>query len=192
MGRDEQTIVFTIGHGARSLDELVAVLRSGGVLRVVDVRAHPGSRRYPWFGRGALERSLPENGIDYDWRGGVLGGRRTPSPTSRHGAWREPGFRAYADHTDTASFRTEVDRLVEDARRGARDAVMCAETLWWRCHRRLIADALVCRGAHVIHLLSPSSRQAHVLSAIARKGDDGWPVWDVGALPGMTSPSARR
>jgi uncharacterized protein (DUF488 family) len=178
-------IVFTIGHGARSLDELVAVLRAAGAERVLDVRAFPASRRHPQFGRAALEESLPREGIGYEWRGDVLGGRRRSVGRSRHGAWREPAFRAYADHTDSRAFRAAIERIVEDAQAGARDAVMCAETLWWRCHRRLVSDALVVRGMRVLHLLSVTSTQAHALSDIARVGEDGWPVWDVGVLSGI-------
>lgn len=185
MGEPERAIIFTIGHGARSLAELVDVLRTGAVTRVVDVRAFPGSRRHPQMGRQALTESLPAHGIAYDWRGEALGGRRRLGERSRHGAWREPAFRAYADHTDSALFRAAVERLADDARAGARDVILCAETLWWRCHRRLISDALVVRGVRVVHLLGPTSRQEHALSEMARVGDDGWPVWDVGVLPGL-------
>jgi len=176
-------LVFTVGHGARPLRELVDVLLAAGVGRVVDVRRFPGSRRHPHFARAALEESLPAAGIAYAFAGDVLGGRRSTSGASRHGAWREPAFRAYADHMDTPEFRAAVLALLNEARAGPAPAILCAETLWWRCHRRLVSDALVARGARVVHLLSTTSRQEHALSPMARLGDDGWPVYDVGCLP---------
>jgi uncharacterized protein (DUF488 family) len=170
--------IFTVGHGSRSLDELVATLKDAGVVRLVDVRRFPGSRRFPHFGRDALAEALPRAGIAYDFRGDALGGRRrAPAAPSRHPAWREPAFRAYADYTDTAPFREAIVALEEDAVREA-SAFMCAERLWWQCHRRLIADALALRGAEVVHLLGPGERQAHALHPDVRVGEDGWPVYD--------------
>lgn len=131
----------------------------------------------------ALRLSLPDLGVAYEWWGDDLGGRRRTradgGPT-RHPAWRVDAFRNYADYTDTPPFRDAVVRL-EDAAGGPPLAVMCAETLWWRCHRRLIADALVVRGDDVVHLFDVNSRQAHRLPPTLRVGDDGWPVYDVGA-----------
>lgn len=181
-------LVFTVGHGARTLEELVAVLESAHIKRVIDVRAFPGSRRHPQFGRAALAESLSALGIAYEWRGDVLGGRRRPRGTTRHPAWHNEAFRAFADALDAAPMRAGIEMLLHDARRGARDAIMCSETVWWRCHRWLVSDALVARGARVIHLLSPTQHVEHKLSEMARIGDDGWPVWDVGALPGLVSP----
>ena len=171
---------FTVGHGNRSTEELVATLRSAGVERLVDVRRYPGSRRHPHMAEEALRRSLPDLDIVYDWRGDVLGGRREPRPASetRHPAWREPPFRGYADFTDTDEYRGAIEAL-EDSPGPL--AVMCAETLWWRCHRRLIADSLAVRGHEVVHLLGPHRSQQHRLPPTARVGDDGWPVYDVGA-----------
>lgn len=177
-----QTRLFTVGHGTRTLEELVAVLASATVARVVDVRRFPGSRRHPQFGRDALAASLPAHGIAYDFRGEILGGRRAPSPSSRHCAWREPAFRGYADHMDTTAFRAALATLLADARREPL-AIMCAETLWWRCHRRLISDALVAQGARVTHLLSATSTQEHVHAPDLVRVDAGWPVYDVGCLP---------
>jgi uncharacterized protein (DUF488 family) len=180
-------LVFTRGHGACSLDELVEVLESAQVKRVLDVRAFPGSRRHPQFGRVALEESLPARGIAYEWRGDVLGGRRRPGKSTRHPAWKDEAFRAYADALDQPPMRAAIEKIVDEATRGARDAVMRSETVWWRCHRWLISDALVVRGARVVHLHSPTSRAEHKLSQMARIDDDGWPVWDVGFLPGIVS-----
>jgi uncharacterized protein (DUF488 family) len=174
-------VLYSVGHGNRSLDELVATLAGAGVGRLVDVRRFPGSRRHPQFGRAALEAELPGQGIAYDWRGDALGGRRQPGESaSRHPAWRDPAFRAYADHSDTDEFRHAVSDLLDAAATDPPVAVMCAETLWWRCHRRLIADAATVRGATVVHLLGPGRSQAHVLHPSLRVGDDGWPVYDVG------------
>jgi uncharacterized protein (DUF488 family) len=174
--------VFTVGHGTRTLEELVALLRAAEVKLLVDVRRFPGSRRHPHFAREALEASLPALGVEYDWRGEELGGRRSRKKdgTSRHPAWRNDAFGAYADYMDTPAFRDALERLEAGARDGVRLAVMCAETLWWRCHRRLIADALALRGAEVVHLIQPGSSAPHPGNEWARLGDDGYPVYDVG------------
>lgn len=183
--------LWTVGHGARPLDAFVAVLASARIAVVVDVRRFPGSRRHPQFGREALAAGLAAAGTGYEWRGEALGGRRSRSPGSRspgsrHGALREAAFGRYADHMDTAGFRTGVDALLARARGGEKLAVMCAETLWWRCHRRMIADALTLRGASVTHLLDVDRSEPHRLHPTARRGDDGWPVYDVpDTLPGM-------
>ncbi|HEY7876095.1 MAG TPA: DUF488 domain-containing protein [Actinomycetota bacterium] len=172
--------VFTVGHGTRSTEELVAVLRDAGVVRLVDVRRFPGSRRHPHFAREALELSLPAAGIAYDWRGEELGGRRssTTREPSRHSAWRNDGFRNYADYMDSPEFRNALERLEEDAR-SEPVAIMCAETLWWRCHRQLIADALMVHGFDVVHLIGPGESQPHRLHRSLRVAD-GLPVYDVG------------
>lgn len=178
MSATERPTVWTVGHGSRSTEELVAVLRSAGVTHLVDVRRHPGSRRHPHLGEGSLRAALPDLGISYEWRGDELGGRRRPSAASRHPAWTNASFQGYADHTDGPAFRDAVERLEADARTGTPLAVMCAERLWWRCHRRLIADALVLRGTSVVHLFEPRVHRGHALHPAARSGDDGWPVWD--------------
>jgi uncharacterized protein (DUF488 family) len=174
--------VFTVGHGTRTTDELVELLRDGDVTSLVDVRRFPGSRRHPHFAREVLAESLPPLGVDYDWRGEELGGRRSRKKdgTSRHPAWRNDAFGAYADYMDTTDFRRALERLEAEARGGARLAVMCAETLWWRCHRRLIADALALRGTEVVHLIQPGTSSPHPPNEAARLGDDGYPVYDVG------------
>jgi uncharacterized protein (DUF488 family) len=175
-------VLFTVGHGTRSTDELLAVLRSGGVGRVVDVRRFPGSRRHPQFGRDALAAALAAAGVGYEWAGEALGGRRSGVEPSRHPALRNASFRAYADHMDTAEFRTALARLLDEVRAGPPPAVLCAETLWWRCHRRLIADAAVLAGTPVTHLVDEKTHTAHELSKDARPDDEGRPVYDVGML----------
>jgi uncharacterized protein (DUF488 family) len=180
--------LFTVGHGTRTTDELAAVLRSAGVELLVDVRRFPGSRRNPHLSREALAADLPERGLEYQWWGEELGGRRRALKTgSRHPAWRNDAFRAYADYTDTPEFRAALVALLDLA--GAQPtAVMCAETLWWRCHRRLIADAATARGADVVHLLDVGQRQPHAPSPAMRIGDDGWPVYDVDAQRELWTP----
>ena len=174
--------VFTAGHGTRTTEELVALLGEAGVTLLVDVRRFPGSRRHPHFAKEALARSLPDLGIAYEWRGEELGGRRSrrKDEGSRHPAWRNDAFAGYADYMDTRPFRDALEALEERAAAGAAQAIMCAETLWWRCHRRLIADALVLRGTDVVHLIQPGKSSPHPLNDAARPGDDGYPIYDVG------------
>lgn len=176
--------IYTIGHGTRTGDELVAVLRPAEVVRIVDVRRFPGSRRYPHWARAAMEVWLPHAGIGYDWRGEELGGRRraTAGPT-RHPAWRMASFRAYADYMDTDEFAAALQGLATDAGPLGPLAIMCAETLWWRCHRRLIADALVVQGLEMIHLVGPSKSEPHKLHPALRMDGRGRPVYDVGETP---------
>jgi uncharacterized protein (DUF488 family) len=157
--------VYTIGHSTRSAEELLALLGEADVKLVVDVRAFPSSRRYPQFNRGALAASLGSAGIQYAHAAG-LGGRRVPAPGSRNGGWRESAFQGYADHMGSDEFESALAAL-EAAARKSPSAIMCAEAVWWRCHRRLIADALVVRGwrvehlgiaaTHVVHELPPSA-----------------------------------
>lgn len=169
--------LFTVGHGTRSTDDLLALLREADVRLLIDVRRHPGSRRHPHLARAALERDLPAAGVDYAWRGDVLGGRRAaPGRPTRHPGWRVASFRHYADWMDGPEFRAAFERLEADAATTPL-AVMCAETLWWRCHRRLIADALVARGHRVVHLLGPGKAQEHRLTPAARV-ERGRPVYD--------------
>ena len=178
--------MFTVGHGARTAEAFLAVLRDAGVTTLADVRRFPGSRRHPQFGRAALAAALAEAGIGYEWQGEALGGRRSRRPGTRHTALHHAAFSGYADHMDTGEFRAAVDELVRRAGRGERLAVMCAETVWWHCHRMLIADALAMRGATVVHLLDVGRRQPYRPHPNVRQGDDGWPVYDVpDTLPGL-------
>jgi uncharacterized protein (DUF488 family) len=181
---DDQAPVFTVGHGARSTEELLAVLRSAGVGELVDIRRHPGSRRHPRFGREALAAALGRAGIGYRWEGEALGGRRSVRADSRHTALARHTLAGYADHMDTVEFRSAVDAIVARAAT-ARPAVMCAEGDWRHCHRMLVADALAARGARVTHLVAPGRSEPHRPHPTLRWGSDGWPVYDVAdTIPG--------
>ena len=134
----------------------------------MDVRAHPGSRRVPWTSSEELARSLARHGIAYEHMR-ELGGRRRPAPGSRNRAWRNEQFRGYADHMQTPEFEGALARLLRDERR---TAVMCAEAQWWRCHHRLLADALVAHGVAVVHIDARGATTAHELteSAVVEAG----------------------
>lgn len=157
--------IYTIGHSTHSLAELVELLKGHGVGQLADVRAYPSSRRMPWFNREPLIRELPPLGIEYA-HVPQLGGRRDPSPHSRNAAWREPGFRGYADHMASPEFAAGLEALEALASRRT-TAVMCAEALWWRCHRRLVSDALTVRGWGVVHVGSSGRATAHQLTPFA-------------------------
>jgi uncharacterized protein (DUF488 family) len=156
---------FTVGHSDRSLDDLLALLRGGEVQRLVDVRRMPRSRRNPHFGSEALSASLPAAGVAYRHEP-ALGGFRRPAPDSPNTGWEHPSFRAYADHLATGEFAAALDALEREAR-GQPTCVMCAEAQWWRCHRRLIADALVVRGWRVLHLGLGAEPAEHALTPFA-------------------------
>jgi len=166
----------TLGHSNRSLEEFVSLLRSGGVERAVDIRRHPGSRKWPHFSRESLAESLPRDGIEYRWMP-ELGGRRAPRPDSPHMAWRSDSFRGYADYLDTEEGATALEALFALAAEKP-SAIFCAEAVPWRCHRSLVADALVARGVEVVDLISPSSSREHTLPDFARI-KDGRVVYDV-------------
>ena len=165
-------VVHTIGHSTRPLDELVDILRDAGVRILVDVRRHPVSRRHPQFGRYRLAAGLAAAGIAYRHEPD-LGGHREPRPGSRNGAWRNPAFRGYADHMATPGFEGALARLaaLPDA------AVMCAEALPGRCHRQLLADALVCLGLTVRHLIARGQAEGHRLHprAVCHGGTVSYP-----------------
>ncbi|HZM15648.1 MAG TPA: DUF488 domain-containing protein [Candidatus Krumholzibacteria bacterium] len=161
------TRIFSIGHSTRPLAELIEMLQAHSVLQLVDVRAFPGSRRHPHFARSSLAATLPAAGIAYLWLP-ALGGRRQPGQgRSANTAWREAAFRAYADHMGTAEFATARDELEERAR-ALPTAFMCAEAYYRRCHRQLLADALVARGWEVLHIESMTRAPVHALAPFAR------------------------
>jgi len=156
------------------------LVREADIKTLADVRSAPGSRRHPHFGAKALEATLAEVGITYVHLP-ELGGHREPRADSPHRALRVAGFRGYADHMSTAEFARGYERLTSLARQ-SRTAFMCAETLWWRCHRRLIADRLTVDGWTVTHLFAPGKSEPHVLWDVARSLD-GHLVYDAGTLP---------
>lgn len=181
-GRDGATltVLLTVGHGTASAAALDELLRAAGVRRVVDVRTAPGSRRHPHVARAALERRLPELGIAYRWDA-RLGGFQRPAPHSPHTALRHPSFRGYAGHMKTPAFQAALDELLADAAAGP-TAAMCSESVWWRCHRRLIADAAaLLHGAEVRHLMHDGRLGAHRPTDGVRRDDDRL-VYGAGAL----------
>lgn len=157
--------LWTIGHSTHTFDELLALLARFDIEAIADVRRHPGSRRQPWFAREALEKSLPERGLSYLWIP-ALGGRRRPKPQSPNTAWRNESFRGYADHLGTAEFAQGLDELLALARE-RRTAMMCAEVLWWRCHRALISDVLKAQGIEVVHILDEKQTKVHPYTSAA-------------------------
>lgn len=159
-------MIWTIGHSTRSADELLALLESAGIRQLVDVRRFPHSRRHPQFNREALAARLDPAGIIYLPLPG-LGGRRPPRADSVNRAWRNAGFRGYADYMQTAEFEGSLRSLIEVA--GQRPtAIMCAEPVPWRCHRSLVADALTARGIDVEHIVGPGRPEPHALTPWAR------------------------
>ena len=161
--------VWTVGHSTRTLIKLVTVLQAYDIELIADVRRFPGSRRLPQFGAVELEQGLSASGIGYKWFPS-LGGRRQPDSNSPNGAWTNAAFRGYADHTTTDEFAEGLHDLLVLAG-GLRTAVMCAEVLWWRCHRRIISDVLVSVGYDVIHIRDEASSETHKLSPPARMVD---------------------
>jgi uncharacterized protein (DUF488 family) len=158
--------VWTVGHSTRSLDDFLGLLAQHGIEAVADVRRYPGSRRWPHFAREPLARALERSGLAYLWLP-ELGGRRSPSADSPNTAWRNASFRGYADYMATDAFAEGLDRLVNLAC-GLHTAVMCAESLWWRCHRGLIADVLRRFGFEVLHILGPGAATPHPYTSAAR------------------------
>jgi uncharacterized protein (DUF488 family) len=158
--------VWTIGHSTRSEAEILALLGAHRIQAVADVRRFPGSRRQPQFNQPELRAWLAQNGIAYHWFE-ALGGRRKALPDSPNTAWRNLSFRGYADYMATPEFAQAFARLLELAGQ-LRTALMCAEMLWWRCHRSMIADALCVRGIPVTHIVDESHTKAHPYTSAAR------------------------
>jgi len=158
--------VWTVGHSTRSGEEFGKILLAHEIKVLVDVRSFPGSRRLPQFNREALAPSLANLGIEYRHEP-RLGGRRKPRADSHNTAWKNASFRAYADHMESEEFRRGVEDLLEVAA-NERTAVMCAEAVWWRCHRSLIADYLKAEGHNAIHIIDQSKTQEHPFTSAAR------------------------
>ncbi|MGI5156467.1 DUF488 domain-containing protein [Microbispora sp. CA-102843] len=174
---DARVTLLTFGHGTAPRGHLIPLLHGAGVREVVDVRTAPGSRRNPDAGRAALESWLPEAGIGYRWDR-CLGGFRRAAPDSPDVFWENASFRGYAGYSRHPDFLAAMDGLLAQAR-AARTAVMCAEAVWWRCHRRIIADfAVLVRGARVLHLSQEGRLTEHAPTSGARLRDDGLLVYD--------------
>ena len=158
--------IWTVGHSTRSAEEFKDILLAHRIEALVDVRSFPGSRRYPHFNKPELSQQLESIGLHY-LHLPSLGGRRKPSPDSKNTAWNNSSFRAYADHMETVEFQQGIEELLELA--GIkRSAIMCAESLWWRCHRSLISDFLKARGVEVIHILDGKKTELHPYTTAAR------------------------
>ena len=162
----ERAELFTIGHSTHPADVFAGLLQQHGIERLADVRTVPKSARNPQFNREALDAYLNARGIRYR-HFPALGGLRKPRRDSTNTAWRHPSFRGYADHMETPAFQQGLDALLEFAQ-GKPTVVMCAEAVWWRCHRQLIADALLARGVPVRHILATGETKPHRLSEFAK------------------------
>jgi len=170
-GVDFQLMIFTIGHSTRALAEFVALLKTHGIAQLADVRRVPKSARHPHFAKDALDGSLAAEGIVYR-HFPDLGGLRKPRPDSVNTGLRHPSFRGYADYMQTEAFRNALLDLVQFSG-VATTALMCAEAVWWRCHRKLLSDVLLVRGVQVRHILSTAAPKVHELSEFARGKSGG-------------------
>jgi len=171
--------IWTVGHGTLSAPDFVTLISGAALERIVDVRRYPGSRRHPHFASDQMARWLVESGLEYEWAPS-LGGRRSPSPDSPNTGLRNAQFQAYADHMATAEFRSAADALLRIAAE-RRVAVMCAESVWWRCHRRLLSDHLILvDGWDVEHLMHDGRLTAHPTTPEAVR------IGDVVRYPGPT------
>ena len=164
--KEKSLEIWTIGHSTRSIDEFIGLLKEQRIELVADVRQFPGSRRYPHFGRDQLEQSLAAGGMGYA-HFPELGGRRSPLPDSPNTAWRNKAFRGYADYMSSGPFLAGIERLAGMAM-VKRVAVMCAEAVWWSCHRSLIADYLKVAGWRVEHIMGEGKIQEHPFTGAAK------------------------
>ena len=158
--------IWTIGHSTRDIANFVSLLQANGIKLLVDVRGLPGSKRYPQFNKETLADSLGKAGIHYE-HFPELGGRRKARPDSSNTAWRNASFRGYADYMETGDFDKGVKRLLDLADTNP-TAIMCAEAVWWRCHRSLISDYLKARGIEVMHILDANKTEPHPYTSAAR------------------------
>jgi len=164
------TIIWTIGHSNRTIEDFLDLLRAYHIQALADVRRFPGSRRFPQFGQEEFSGSLKQAGISYV-HFPELGGRRPVQPDSPNSNWRNAAFRGYADYMLSAEFRSGIERLLAIARK-QRTAIMCAEALWWQCHRALISDFLKIRSWTMLHILGANKTQEHPFTSAARIVND--------------------
>jgi uncharacterized protein (DUF488 family) len=160
------TRVWTVGHSTRTADEFAQILLAHNIKTLVDVRSFPSSRRFPQFDQKRLSDDLSRLGISYH-HSPALGGRRKPNPESRNTAWKNASFRAYADYMETPAFAEGIKNLIEITSQH-RTAIMCAEALWWKCHRSLISDYLKASGVEVIHILALDKTEIHPYTPAAK------------------------
>ena len=165
MPKASNLTVWTIGHSTLDLDEFIGVLNENEIQVVADVRSFPGSRKFPHFNAGELAKSLPERGIEYvPFK--ILGGRRKVRPDSPHTVWRHEAFRGYADYMNTETFRKGIEDLLALAE-NKRTAIMCSESVWWRCHRSMIADYLKSIGIVIEHIIALGKTEEHPYTSAA-------------------------
>ena len=184
-------VVFTVGHSSRPLDELLLMLTEAGVEVLADIRRFPGSRRHPHFGQEVLAAALAEVGIDYQWFR-ELGGRRgstVPRASSANRGFEVEAFRHYADALATPELEAGLVRL-ESLARERRTVLLCAEKLFWQCHRRIVSDVLVARGWQVEHLIDPGVNRAHALTSFAHV-ENGRVTYPPSPGPSVDDPSLR-
>lgn len=162
--------IYTVGHSTRNFDELLTMLQNNEITHLVDVRAFPSSRKFPQWNQSAIIEALPPD-IGYRWIRELGGRRHTPnSGASVNGAWQVKAFRDYADYMDSDEFKAGLHELLELAEHG-RPAIMCSEAVPWRCHRRLITDALIVAGAEVVHIMSTTTVRSAALNTHAQVHD---------------------
>ena len=171
MSEIDQGVVFTVGHSTHPTEVFLSLLGGAGIRVLVDVRAFPGSRRWPQFNREALRATVADASIEYLWIPKLGGRRRGIAAASRHTAWTVGAFRAYSDYAETEDFSAGLNELTEAARR-APTAYMCSEGLWWQCHRRIISDYLLARGWRVEHIMPDGKLRRHELTPFARIADE--------------------
>jgi uncharacterized protein (DUF488 family) len=166
----------TIGHSTHPLDEFLELLARHGVEALADIRRFPGSRKYPHFGRDHLASALPQAGLEYRWFEALGGRRKRPGGSTRNLGLRNESFRNYADYMATPEFLEAIEQLLELARRKP-TAFMCSEGLYWRCHRRLVADFLLARGIEVRHIMPDGALRPHALTegAVIDGGEVSYP-----------------
>jgi uncharacterized protein (DUF488 family) len=160
-------VLYTIGHSIHPIETFLGLLSQHQIATLVDVRSFPGSRKWPQFNREELKASVEQAGLSYEWYKDLGGRRHSPLSDSPHTAWQHPAFRSCADYADTTEFSVGIEKLSELAGK-RRSAIMCSEGLWWRCHRRIVADYLTVRGWEIRHIMPNGKLAAHSLPAFAR------------------------
>lgn len=163
--------IWTIGHSTRDLDLFIEMLNDFEIEKLVDVRSFPGSRRFPHFSKEALEVSLPKRNIEYVHMK-ILGGRRKTSKDSKNTLWRLAAFRGYADYMETNEFKEGIE-ILEEAASKQKLVYMCAEAVWWSCHRSMISDYLKARAWEVMHIMDRHKAEEHPYTQPARINDKG-------------------